>query len=281
MAGGRSAGTVRRVVVLAVSACLSLTGLLARPAAATDPTPLERAAMSVVIVYTFESIGAGVVLDRNTVVTAAHVVGTERDASVEWDGSRYRASVVTVDERADLARLRVADLPATALAIAPDAPTPGATANAIGAPGGALSVTRGIVSAVVRRQGVEYIQTDAAINKGNSGGPLVDEDGRVLGIVVAKERMRDGIGYAVAADVLEPFLAGQTTPAAQPPAPARPRPRDGRDPAMVVIVAACVIALTVLAFRLRKPPKTVAVREPVVVLGRVLPPEPEKEHAQH
>ena len=80
---------------------------------------------------------------------------------------------------------------------------------AAGSPSGTyVQVSAGIVSAVVQDGVVTRVQTDAAVNPGNSGGPLLDEDGNVLGIVVTKSTTEEGVAWAVAADEAQQFLAG-------------------------------------------------------------------------
>ena len=82
---------------------------------------------------------------------------------------------------------------------------------AIGSALGVLSntVTRGIVSAVRRAGAVTLIQTDAALNPGNSGGPLVDRNGIVVGINTLGQRSAEGVAFAVASDHASQLLSGQ------------------------------------------------------------------------
>src|SRR4029077_4044327 len=72
------------------------------------------------------------------------------------------------------------------------------------------TVTRGIVSAVRRSSGVVYVQTDAAITPGNSGGPLVDKYGRVVGVNTAKVMGAESIGFSIAIDHGRRLINGQT-----------------------------------------------------------------------
>jgi S1-C subfamily serine protease len=143
-------------------------------------------------------------------VTNAHVVGTSEDVSVTLpDGARMDAEVVGVDPASDLAVLRVeaGNLPVPVWAAAADGPRIGETAVAIGSPFGLDgSVTSGIISALGRtlpsQQGVliDLIQTDAAVNPGNSGGALVDGEGRVIGVntaIATRSGGSQGIGFAI------------------------------------------------------------------------------------
>ena len=143
-------------------------------------------------------------------VTNAHVVGTSDQVQVTLpDGERMDAEVVGVDPASDLAVLRVdaENLPVPVWADAGDGPRIGETAVAIGSPFGLDgSVTSGIVSALGRtlpsQQGVliDLIQTDAAVNPGNSGGALVDGEGRVIGVntaIATRSGGSQGIGFAI------------------------------------------------------------------------------------
>jgi hypothetical protein len=82
---------------------------------------------------------------------------------------------------------------------------------AIGSALGVLSntVTRGIISAVRRAGAVTLIQTDAALNPGNSGGPLLDRNGIVVGINTLGQRAAEGVAFAVASDHASQLLSGQ------------------------------------------------------------------------
>jgi S1-C subfamily serine protease len=72
---------------------------------------------------------------------------------------------------------------------------------ALGVPLGlGRTVTKGIVSAIRRTEGVTIIQTDAPINRGNSGGPLVNMRGEVIGMNVFKAKGAEGLGFAIAID---------------------------------------------------------------------------------
>lgn len=143
-------------------------------------------------------------------VTNAHVVGTSDQVRVTLpDGESMDAEVVGVDPASDLAVLRVdaENLPVPVWADADNGPQIGETAVAIGSPFGLDgSVTSGIVSALGRtlpsQQGVliDLIQTDAAVNPGNSGGALVDGEGRVIGVntaIASRSGGSQGIGFAI------------------------------------------------------------------------------------
>ncbi|MCX4556544.1 trypsin-like peptidase domain-containing protein [Streptomyces phaeochromogenes] len=193
----------------------------AASAAGQDVTGLEAVAArvlpSVVSIETAEGQGSGFVFDeRGRILTNAHVVAGSSEVSIELqDGRRLRADVLGDDPANDVAvlepetarGLRAADLAAGAQA----KPGVGDTVLAIGSPLGLSgTVTSGIVSALDRSvrlgEGGERrraLQTDASINPGNSGGPLVDADGRVIGIntaIATLDQQRGGsigIGFAI------------------------------------------------------------------------------------
>jgi Do/DeqQ family serine protease len=152
--------------------------------------------------------GSGVIVDaRGYILTNNHVVENAADVEVRLsDDRKFKATVVGRDPKTDLAVLKV-DPGAGALAVAElgdsDKLRIGQWAIAIGNPFGLdRTVTVGIISAVGRtRVGVAtyeaFIQTDASINPGNSGGPLLNLDGRVIGINTAILSTGQGIGFSI------------------------------------------------------------------------------------
>ena len=139
------------------------------------------------------TMGSGFVISADGyILTNHHVVDQAEEIQVQFaDRSEYTATVVGSDRRSDLALLKIeaTDLPSLEFADS-DSIKVGAWVLAIGSPFGLdYSVTAGIISAIGRslptEQGenyVPFIQTDVAINRGNSGGPLFNLDGQVVGI---------------------------------------------------------------------------------------------------
>ncbi len=166
-----------------------------------------------------ESAGSGFVVDPSgIIVTNSHVIGEANDITVVFtDGAKRKAEVVGRDDKLDLAVLRVkADKPLKAVKFGDSAKLRiGDWVVAIGNPFGlGGSVTAGIVSASSRdiEQGPydDYIQTDAAINRGNSGGPLFNLAGEVVGIntaILSPTGGSVGIGFAVPAELAGPTVA--------------------------------------------------------------------------
>ncbi|WP_425311767.1 DegQ family serine endoprotease [Microvirga massiliensis] len=164
------------------------------------------------------SLGSGFVIDSSgIVVTNNHVIGDANDIQVIFaDGTRLKAEIIGKDSKIDLAVLRVKpEKPLTAVRFGDsERLRPGDWVMAIGNPFGlGGSVTAGIVSA--RGRNIDsgpydnYIQTDASINKGNSGGPLFNMDGEVIGIntaILSPTGGSVGIGFAVPASTAVPVI---------------------------------------------------------------------------
>ena len=164
------------------------------------------------------SLGSGFVIDASgIVVTNNHVIGDADEIIVIFtDGRKLKAEIVGKDPKVDLAVLRVkSDKPLKAVKFGDsDKARIGDWVMAIGNPFGlGGSVSAGIVSARNRdisdQSYGQYIQTDAAINKGNSGGPLFNMDGDVIGIntaILSPSGGSIGIGFAVPSDMARPIV---------------------------------------------------------------------------
>jgi serine protease Do len=170
-------------------------------------TVARQVAPSVVSVQRNGGFGSGVIIRADGVVlTNAHVVGDAQQVRIGLaDGRELDGRVLGRDPTVDVAVVRLSgnDLPAASLADS-DGLQVGQTAIAIGNPLGLeRTVTRGVVSAIDRSPrgfGLDgLIQTDAAISPGNSGGPLLDSRGRVIGIntAVLAAPGASGLGFAI------------------------------------------------------------------------------------
>ncbi|UQQ42667.1 serine endoprotease DegP [Enterobacter roggenkampii] len=169
----------------------------------------------------FMALGSGVIIDaaKGYVVTNNHVVDNASSIKVQLsDGRKFDAKVVGKDPRSDIALIQIQDPKnLTAIKIADsDALRVGDYTVAIGNPFGlGETVTSGIVSAL-GRSGLNaenyenFIQTDAAINRGNSGGALVNLNGELIGIntaILAPDGGNIGIGFAIPSNMVKNLTA--------------------------------------------------------------------------
>jgi len=225
---GPGGGVLPRLAMMAVLACALLTNM-AR--ADHGPATWSAAAPSVVVIeptwpgYNRPGFGAppgtapagtGIFIgtgDRSShLVTAAHVItrATEIEIVTE-DGMRHAAAVIAVDNQRDIAILET-KLKRRPITLRLTDPAIGEHGCAIGNSFGlGLSISCGVVSAIHRRQVgfnpiEDFVQTDAAINPGGSGGALVDADGRLIGMIdgiFTKEADIDaGVNFAVSVPLL-------------------------------------------------------------------------------
>lgn len=168
------------------------------------PTDFETIAAGAVIVKSGGGTGSGFALSSDgLIMTAAHVVASGRPEVRTRDGKTFPARVVRVSNKHDVALLSLGSSVSLAcLSLEPAEQTPGSDVFAIGSPGGEVlgfSLSRGIVSGVRIIDEVPLLQTDASISPGNSGGPLVDRQGRVVGVVSRKiaGHAVEGLGFAI------------------------------------------------------------------------------------
>jgi S1-C subfamily serine protease len=158
-------------------------------------------------------LGAGVIINANgSIMTALHVVAGARDIRVSFvDGTKAAATIASTDPKNDIAVLEPERGPETIVpAVLGGGGQVGDVTYAVGHPlGFAGSLSSGVISGLNRSVTVKggkkltgLIQFDAAVNPGNSGGPLLDRNGQVIGIVTALANpSRDGyfigLGFAV------------------------------------------------------------------------------------
>ena len=165
------------------------------------------------------AVGTGFIVDANgTIVTNDHVVSKADSITITMsDGTKLPAKMLGGDEKTDLAVLKVdSDKPLPFVTFGDAAKVRvGQAVMAVGNPFGlGGTVTTGIVSARGRdiQSGPfdDYIQTDAAINRGNSGGPLFNMDGKVIGIntaIYSPSGGNIGLGFAIPSSLAEPIVA--------------------------------------------------------------------------
>ncbi|XP_051757242.1 serine protease HTRA3a isoform X2 [Ctenopharyngodon idella] len=169
------------------------------------------------------SSGSGFIMTQTgLIVTNAHVVASSATVTGRQhlrvqlhDGQTYEASIRDIDKKSDIATIKInpkKKLPVLSLGQSADL-RPGEFVVAIGSPFALQNtVTTGIVSTTqrdgkelgIQDSDMDYIQTDAIINYGNSGGPLVNLDGEVIGINTLK--VTAGISFAIPSDRISKFL---------------------------------------------------------------------------
>ena len=164
------------------------------------------------------SCGSGIIISTDGyIVTNYHVIEGANNITVALDdGTEYTAYLIGSDAYTDLAVIRIQQEGLTAAEFGnSDKVRVGEIAIAIGNPTGQLqgTATSGIISALNRNVEINntvmnLIQTDAAINSGNSGGPLLNQHGQVVGITSAKVSLSgyEGLGFAIPANTAKPII---------------------------------------------------------------------------
>jgi serine protease Do len=213
------------------------TRVASGPAAATPastitltrgPTHLGRsqATNAVAIVFAADGSGSGFLVSADGyLVTNQHVVGGSKYVKLKWiDGSEALGEVIRGDRRRDVALIKTDAHGRAPLDLRLDPVQQGEPVYAIGTPlDEALqnTMTRGIVSATRVEDGLPYIQSDVAVTHGNSGGPLIDEKGQVVGLTVsgaAPNGSPIGLNFFIPIDDALRALALTPAPGAAAPA---------------------------------------------------------------
>ena len=176
------------------------------------PDDMDKVMQGVVYIRVGGMLGSGVIVSPDGyILTAAHVVSGASEVAVRFkSGLQLNASVIRVDRDQDVALIKVAGTGHQAVELnLGDSDPVGGELYAIGSPLNedlAFTVTKGVISAYRVREGdkAQFIQTDAALNPGNSGGPLMDKSGRVIGIVSSKVIIPgfEGLAFGVPMEVI-------------------------------------------------------------------------------
>ncbi|MCK9595668.1 trypsin-like peptidase domain-containing protein [Candidatus Pacearchaeota archaeon] len=174
---------------------------------------IEDAIKSVVTIRTDISQGSGfIIASGGYVVTNAHVMeGAKAAGIITYDGKTHSVSKVGENPTMDLVLLKIVSSDYGALSLADsDSIQVGEKVIAIGNPLGLqFSVSEGIVSAIHREgeNGITaYVQTDAALNPGNSGGPLINKEGKVIGMNNFKIGGSENIGFALESNYIKEIV---------------------------------------------------------------------------
>jgi S1-C subfamily serine protease len=224
------AGTVsaeRRAWDAAASAARSTPAPLASDAPAPASVPaaaglsgaledmVDRVMPAIVLVETTRGRGSAFYVRHDTLITNVHVVQEDGYVTLrKSDGTSVTARVENKAPAFDIAVLKVATPSPSQKVISMGSARglkPGQEIIVIGSALGTLrnSVSRGIVSGIRSSGGATLVQTDAATNPGNSGGPMLDRNGYVIGIVTMGYRNAEGLNFAVAIDHAVDILDGK------------------------------------------------------------------------
>jgi len=226
-----------RLAVLVLTFMLMLS-LHAWPAVAPDGESVYKGAVRSVMTLEVETTTgqrtggtAFLAIRRGVAVTAWHVISDARRIKARFSDGRETAvtRILDVDEERDLAVLELADSGSgPLLRIATDDPPVGSRVYLLGAPEGLeFSISEGIVNQIRRLDGTKLIQYSAPTNPGNSGGPLLDAKGNVVGICVFLLRDSQNLNFAVKAWYATQMSTSTEGPrprelGSQPPASNRP-----------------------------------------------------------
>lgn len=203
------------------------------------PVTISDAVGSVASIFAGQGFGTGVLISTDGyMLTDQHVVGAATRVRVRWsDGFETTGEVLRTDKRRDVALVKTETHGRQPLAIHRSTPAVGSTVFAIGTPLDPKlqsTVTKGIVSANRIVDGFSFIQSDVAVNHGNSGGPLLDESGAIIGLTdwgFQPEGDNSHNFFVPVGDALD-FLAikpaREAAPATPPPAVAKPKPKARR-----------------------------------------------------
>jgi S1-C subfamily serine protease len=170
------------------------------------PAEIDEVLESIVAIQVGKVWGAGVIVSpEGWVLAAEHVVGDDNEIWVHLqNGLQLPATLVRKDRRLDLALLRLVGrgYPCSRPRVGQPEPRLGSDVFAVSSlderTGGRPTISRGVVSGFPEKAGIRFLQTDASVNAGSSGGPLVASDGSIAGIIVQK-RLGPGVeGIALA-----------------------------------------------------------------------------------
>lgn len=160
------------------------------PANGSMPAAAEQVLAATVLVESGEGFGTGFLVSPDGyMLTAAHVVRDSRNRVRFQNGQEHQAEVVRISPKRDVALLKLAGTGFSCIALDQNPAKVGDRVFAIGSPASkqlAFSLTAGIVSGLRDFEGQKFLQTDASINRGNSGGPMLSEQSRALAIVTWK-----------------------------------------------------------------------------------------------
>lgn len=177
--------------------------------------PISEASGSVVALFAGDGMGSGFLVSRDGhLLTNRHVVGASKFLKVKWsDGVETVGEVIRSDAGRDIALIKTDARGRQPFDLRRSGVQTGETVFAIGTPLDSRlqgSLTQGVVSATRTLGGYNFIQSDVVVNPGNSGGPLLDQRGAVIGVTVAGIGQKDaprGINFFIPIDDAFAFLS--------------------------------------------------------------------------
>lgn len=170
----------------------------------------EKACEAVFVVYSENCMGSGFSVGKNCIITNAHIIkDIEQTYVLTYGGKKYKTSVFAINKQLDIAVLSVKDANFPYLQSADMSKVKmGDDVYTIGSPKGmTYTLTKGGISnqnRIIENQ--SYIQIDAPINEGNSGGPLLNNEGLLLGMNTLKIKNSEGIGLAIPINTICSYL---------------------------------------------------------------------------
>ena len=156
---------------------------------------------AVFVIYSGNNLGSGFAIGENCIISNAHVVDNKSKIQLtSYSGDKYDADIISINKALDIVVLKVSGAKFPYLTPADYRSYPiGSDVYAIGAPNSmAYTLKKGVLSAIDRKIGeYSYLQLDAAINSGNSGGPLLNDKGDVIGVNTLTMNDSEGIALAI------------------------------------------------------------------------------------
>jgi S1-C subfamily serine protease len=169
------------------------------------------------IIEAGKSQGAGFAVGPDLVLTADHVVEGVTDVKVRFnEGKSQPGRVISRDSQRDIALVSTSTTDINPVPFANSLPRQESQVFTVGAATRALTVARGKYSGLVVQGGQEFLEVDVPISPGNSGGPLVNAEGSVIGMIVQRDKPTGETGYAVPLSALTAFVNGQPDPSPTP-----------------------------------------------------------------
>lgn len=215
---------------LVVGICaVSVLAQAPSPKPALDPKGLyQRLSRSVFIVEGEASLGSGVAVGPELVVTNEHVVADGKTIKVRHGTRTWTATLSVCSPQSDLCLLSVPDLDAPVVPLRRSTIAPGERVYALGAPEGLeLTFSEGMISAVrVGPSGQRLIQTSTPISHGSSGGGLFDIQGRLVGITTFYVKDGQSLNFALPAELVSEMVQRLRPPSGQKGGPNKPTVSD-------------------------------------------------------